>query len=111
MDCGRLMEFIYISRLKVWESFEKPKKDAGDKTAAPLPWTAALRYASTGTSFFSAHAHVIAAIASQRAECFSEHVRLLLIVNLRRTKALETSHVKLLWLMGQDGPEKEDELT
>ena len=34
--------------------------------------------------------------------CFSEHVRLLLTVSLRRMKALATSQVKQLWHASQD---------
>lgn len=111
MDCAKLMEFIYIARLKAWERLEQLKTDAGEKEGVAVPWKTALRSASTGTSLLSAHAHVLAAVASQRPECFSEHVRLLLIVNLRRTKTLETGHFKLLWVMGQDGSDKEEELS
>jgi 2-polyprenyl-3-methyl-5-hydroxy-6-metoxy-1,4-benzoquinol methylase len=58
----------------------------------------------------SAHTHFLAAISSQRTECFSEHVRLLLIVNLRRMRALTTGQVKQLWMVSQNGTEEIDEL-
>eukprot|EP00421_Protoceratium_reticulatum_P065289 CAMPEP_0168423136 /NCGR_PEP_ID=MMETSP0228-20121227/34152_1 /TAXON_ID=133427 /ORGANISM="Protoceratium reticulatum, Strain CCCM 535 (=CCMP 1889)" /LENGTH=509 /DNA_ID=CAMNT_0008437087 /DNA_START=1 /DNA_END=1529 /DNA_ORIENTATION=- len=105
MDCGKLMEFVYISRMKVWEHLEKLRVEAGgDKEAKLVPWRSAIRTLSRAASFLSAHSHVLAAIASQRAECFSEHVRLLLIVNLRRMKSLATGQIKQLWIAGQDGP-------
>jgi hypothetical protein len=46
--------------------------------------------------------HIITAVASQRAECFSEHVRLLLTVSLRRMKGLSTDQVKQLWFASQE---------
>ena len=46
--------------------------------------------------------HIITAVASQRAECFSEHVRLLLTVSLRQMKALSTEQVKQLWFASQE---------
>jgi len=105
MSCAKLMEFVYISRVKVLEQIEKLRVDAGiDEKAAPLPWRSALRILSKGSSLLSAQMHILAAIASQRTECFSEHVRLLLIVNARRTKSLVTGHVKQLWIITQDGP-------
>uniref|UniRef100_A0A7S0FPU6 Apple domain-containing protein n=1 Tax=Pyrodinium bahamense TaxID=73915 RepID=A0A7S0FPU6_9DINO len=106
MDCAKLMEFVYISRLKLWEHMEKLRADVGEDPKGPLPWRLTLHTLSRGSSLLSAHVHVLAAISSQRAECFSEHVRLLLIVNLRRTKSLVTGHLKQLWLVGQDGPEQ-----
>mmetsp|Transcript_50331 Transcript_50331/g.155871 ORF Transcript_50331/g.155871 Transcript_50331/m.155871 type:complete len:440 (-) Transcript_50331:79-1398(-) len=104
MDCGKLMEFVYISRMKVWERVEALRKEAGEAASGPLPYRQALRILSRGSSFLSAHAHILAAISSQRGECFSEHVRLLLIVNLRRMKLLTSGQFKQLWLATQDGP-------
>eukprot|EP00913_Durusdinium_trenchii_P027806 g26073.t1 len=49
-----------------------------------------LRRSSKASSLASAHVHIITAVASQRSECFSEHVRLLLTVSLRRMKTLCT---------------------
>jgi len=105
MSCAKLMEFVYISRTKVLEQIEKLRADAGvDEKAAPLPWRSALRILSKGSSLLSAQMHILAAISSQRTECFSEHVRLLLIVNVRRTKSLVTGHLRQLWIITQDGP-------
>merc|ERR1719247_3562508 len=59
----------------------------------------------------SAHTHFLAAISSQRTECFSEHVRLLLTVNLRRMKQMTTAQVKQLWMVSQDGPDSLTELS
>eukprot|EP00413_Alexandrium_margalefii_P036241 CAMPEP_0204586986 /NCGR_PEP_ID=MMETSP0661-20131031/47803_1 /ASSEMBLY_ACC=CAM_ASM_000606 /TAXON_ID=109239 /ORGANISM="Alexandrium margalefi, Strain AMGDE01CS-322" /LENGTH=510 /DNA_ID=CAMNT_0051596673 /DNA_START=59 /DNA_END=1591 /DNA_ORIENTATION=- len=106
MDCAKLMEFVYVSRQKVWERLERLRVDAGDEGRGPLPYRSVLKTLSRGSSFLSAHVHVLAAISSQRAECFSEHVRLLLIVNLRRMKSLATGHLQQLWLVTQDGPEE-----
>eukprot|EP00929_Paragymnodinium_shiwhaense_P002809 TRINITY_DN103105_c0_g1_i1.p1 TRINITY_DN103105_c0_g1~~TRINITY_DN103105_c0_g1_i1.p1 ORF type:complete len:541 (-),score=122.32 TRINITY_DN103105_c0_g1_i1:43-1665(-) len=109
MDCARLMEFVFVSRLKVFERLEKLQKAAAAEGDA-APWRTSLKRLSLASSMTSAHVHIIAAIASQRTECFSEHVRLLLIVNLRRLKTLTTNHFKSLWLVGQDGPSKAAEL-
>jgi len=106
MDCAKLMEFVYILRQTVWERMEKLRTASGDEKDDPLPWRYILYTLSRGSSFLSAHTHVIAAISSQRSECFSEHMRLLLIVNLRRMKSLTTGHLKQLWLAAQDGPEE-----
>merc|ERR1719450_1021003 len=73
-------------------------------------WRASLKQISRASSVVSAHVHIIAAIASQRAECFSEHVRLLLVVNLRRLKALSTKQVRQLWTVAQDGPTDEADI-
>ena len=51
--------------------------------------------------------HIITAVASQRSECFSEHVRLLLTVSLRRMKTLCTQQVKQLWFASQDSLQTE----
>eukprot|EP00927_Polykrikos_kofoidii_P062684 TRINITY_DN57490_c0_g1_i1.p1 TRINITY_DN57490_c0_g1~~TRINITY_DN57490_c0_g1_i1.p1 ORF type:complete len:527 (-),score=108.34 TRINITY_DN57490_c0_g1_i1:71-1651(-) len=112
MACNKLMEFIFISRLKVHEHLNALRIDSDLQVdgAVPAPWRTSIRRVSRASSLVSAHVHIIAALASQRPECFSEHVRLLLVVNLRRLKALTTSHMKQLWLMAQDGPEKEAEL-
>mmetsp|Transcript_9914 Transcript_9914/g.26962 ORF Transcript_9914/g.26962 Transcript_9914/m.26962 type:complete len:520 (-) Transcript_9914:161-1720(-) len=106
MDCAKLMEFVYVLRQQVWERIEKLRADTADETKDPLDYRLILQTLSRGSSFLSAHVHVIAAISSQRSECFSEHVRLLLIVNLRRMKSLATGHLKQLWLVAQDGPEQ-----
>lgn len=110
MPCSNLMEFVYISRLKVWEHLGGLKAASAGGDRDQLTWRAALNTLSEGSSVISAHVHIIAAVASQRAECFSEHVRLLLVVNLRRLKALATAQIKQLWLLGQDGPGQIDEL-
>merc|ERR1719282_244824 len=111
MGCAKLMEFIYISRLKVWEQVEKLNMDVNASSGTSLEWKAALRTLSRASSLMFAHAHILAAVASQRPECFSEHVRILLIVNLRRMKALTTKQFKQLWSMGQDGPNKSEQLS
>lgn len=113
MDCARLMEFVYSSRLKAWEQLESDRQrypESGTDTGEPLTWKLALRLISRGSSLISAHIHFLAAISSQRTECFSEHVRLLLIVNLRRLKALSTVQVKQLWMVTQDGTTNEKEI-
>jgi len=105
MSCAKLMEFIYISRAKVWEHMDKLRAEANiDEKAAKLLWRSTLRILSKGSSLMSAQMHILAAIASQRTECFSEHVRLLLIVNIRRTKSLVTGQFRQLWIITQDGP-------
>lgn len=104
MNCARLMELIFISRVKVLEHLERMRSESEASFGTPLPWKTAMRTASRGSSLLSAHLHITGAMASQRPECFSEHVRLLLVVNLRRLKALTDSHFRLLWLLGQDGP-------
>lgn len=126
MDCAKLMEFVFASRLKVKEhllelhakvnasSGSEPACDglalgSGGTCGEKEQWRRALRTASHASSLLSAHAHIIAAVASQRAECFSEHVRLLLIVGLRRLKGLLTGQFKQLWMVGQDGPAKASE--
>jgi len=121
MDCAKLMEFVYASRLKVKEHLHKlhvsvnesiPSDAAcegldlgkGGTCGEKEQWRRALRTASHASSLLSAHAHIIAAVASQRPECFSEHVRLLLIVGLRRLKGLLNGQFKQLWLVGQNSP-------
>lgn len=120
MDCARLMEFVYASRLKVWEQLEADRQrypEAADAEATAeakaevLTWRSALRLISRGSSLISAHIHFLAAISSQRTECFSEHVRLLLIVNLRRLKSLSNTQVKQLWVVAQNGPEGGEEVS
>jgi len=106
MDCARLMEFVYVSRMKVFDHLANTKAQVHEET----PWKLSLRAASRASSLISAHTHVLAAVASQRPECFSEHVRLLLIVNLRRMKSLTDGQFHQLWLVGQDGPQASAEL-
>jgi len=108
MDCAKLMELVYAMRLKLWEQIEnlRPEDSSGGAKAS---WKFALRAVSRGSSLFSAHVHILAAVASQRSECFSEQVRLLLVVNIRRMKALTTRHVDQLWMFGQDGPARPED--
>merc|ERR1719375_1951773 len=94
------MEFIFLSRLRLWEKLAASRKDFSEQSE----WRNSLMQVSRASSMVSAHVHIIAAIASQRAECFSEHVRLLLIVNLRRMKGLTTRQVKGLWLLLEGSP-------
>jgi len=105
MDCGKLMEFVYVTRLKVWEQLQQQRAKFSEGSGAELTWRAMLRTVSRASSLMSAHTHFLAAISSQRTECFSEHVRLLLTVNLRRMKAMATGQVKQLWMVSQDGPD------
>lgn len=109
MDCGKLMEFVYVTRLKVWEQLQQARGQYSEAGAKPT-WRDMLRSFSRASSLMSAHTHFIAAISSQRTECFSEHVRLLLIVNLRRMRALTTGQVKQLWMVSQDGTEATEAL-
>lgn len=51
--------------------------------------------------FVTAHAHIVGAIISQRDECFSEQVRLLFVVNLRRFKVLVSEQFRITWLAYQ----------
>jgi len=104
MDCGKLMEFMYVSRLKTWEALDKLKMAQSD-TADVSEWRKNLRAISQASSMLSAHVHIIGAVASQRTECFSEHVRLLLIVNLRRLKGLTGTQFKQMWVVAEDGKE------
>jgi len=108
MTCEKLMEFVYISRKKVWEQLDGQLAAANGTAVAgggepPRGVVAFLLSTSLASSLLSAHAHIIVAVASQRAECFSEHVRLLLTVSLRRMKSLATGQVNQLWLAGQSG--------
>lgn len=100
MDCTQIMEFVYISRLKIWQQLDQHLAEVNASAPADP-----LRISSRASSLLSAHVHIITAVSSQRAECFSEHVRLLLTVSLRRMKALATSQVKQLWHASQDGLE------
>eukprot|EP00397_Hematodinium_sp_SG-2012_P056736 GEMP01070308.1.p1 GENE.GEMP01070308.1~~GEMP01070308.1.p1 ORF type:complete len:287 (+),score=43.10 GEMP01070308.1:198-1058(+) len=50
-----------------------------------------------------AHVHMAGALASQRGECFSEKVRLLFLMSLRRIKALVQEHVHSMWKMYENG--------
>eukprot|EP00933_Yihiella_yeosuensis_P078353 TRINITY_DN8972_c0_g1_i1.p1 TRINITY_DN8972_c0_g1~~TRINITY_DN8972_c0_g1_i1.p1 ORF type:complete len:558 (-),score=98.45 TRINITY_DN8972_c0_g1_i1:232-1905(-) len=111
MDCAKLMEFIYVARHKVWSELDKDLTALNETTRALNPPTVveSLKTSSRAASLLSAHAHVITAVASQRAECYSEHVRLLLTVSLRRMKALATGQVQLLWLASQSGVQKKED--
>ncbi|CAE7580898.1 U2AF65A [Symbiodinium microadriaticum] len=100
MDCTQIMEFVYISRLKIWQQLDQHLAEVNASAPADP-----LRISSRASSLLSAHVHIITAVSSQRAECFSEHVRLLLTVSLRRMKALATPQVKQLWHASQDGLE------
>lgn len=109
MDCGKLMEFMYVTRQKIHDELERQKTECEDPTFQPA-WKTLLRIVSRATSLMSAHTHFLAALSSQRKECFSEHVRLLLIVHLRRMRAMKTGHMKQLWMFSQNGPEPLDEV-
>merc|ERR1719379_1642934 len=104
------MEFVYVTRLKVWEQLQQQKAKFTD-VGEEVTWRYCLRSLSRASSLCSAHTHFLAAITSQRTECFSEHVRLLLIVNLRRMRTLSTGQVKQLWMVAQEGPDHLEELT
>jgi len=110
MDCGKLMEFVYVTRLKIWEQLQQQGAKFSESVAT-LTWRDMLRSVSRASSLMSAHTHFLAAISSQRTECFSEHVRLLLTVNLRRMKQMTTAQVKQLWMVSQDGPDSLTELS
>lgn len=107
MDCTRLMEFLYITRARTRDELTLlrfgPIADVSNGTevstlqAEGVSWVEVMHNVSHGASLLSAHVHISAAIASQRTECFSEHVRLLLVVNLRRMKNLFTRQVLQLW--------------
>jgi len=105
MACSKLMEFIYITRWKVWKQLDGIHTEANSNVLTP--WPATLRSISRASSLLSAHVHIIAAIVSQRTECFSEHVRLLLVVNLRRMRVLSTGHFRQLWTVLQGSPDGE----
>lgn len=109
MDCGKLMEFVYVTRLKVWEEVQKQHADYS-KASADMTWRENLRHISRASSLMSAHTHFLAAISAQRTECFSEHVRMLLTVNLRRMRAMTTGQVKQLWMVSQDGTSNMEKL-
>lgn len=102
MDCAKIMEFVFISRWKLWQQLDGELAEA-NKTSSATGALQTLRRSSRASSLVSAHVHIITAVASQRAECFSEHVRLLLTVSLRRMKGLSTDQVKQLWFASQDG--------
>lgn len=111
MSCDDLMQFIYISRQKVFDELAVHHKQVNSSIFATisgegqvLDWRETLRISSRASSLLNAHFHILAAIASQKSDCFSEHVRLLLIVTLRRMKVMVTSQIKQLWMSGQDGP-------
>eukprot|EP00747_Dinoflagellata_sp_TGD_P209574 gnl/TRDRNA2_/TRDRNA2_82957_c0_seq1.p1 gnl/TRDRNA2_/TRDRNA2_82957_c0~~gnl/TRDRNA2_/TRDRNA2_82957_c0_seq1.p1 ORF type:complete len:526 (+),score=91.38 gnl/TRDRNA2_/TRDRNA2_82957_c0_seq1:55-1578(+) len=101
MDCAKLMEFVYISRQKLWEHMQGLHADAA--AGGVTTWRAAFRTVSRASSLMSAQVHILAAVSSQRSECFSEHVRLLLIVNLRRIKGLISGQYHIIWDVTQDG--------
>lgn len=103
MSCAMLMELVYATRLKVSQHLDHLRASA-NATDVAESWIQDLGAASKAFSLLGAHAHIIAAVASQRAECFSEHVRMLLTVGLRRLKGLTTAQVKQLWKVAQDGP-------
>merc|ERR1719247_1123489 len=54
MDCGKLMEFVYVTRLKIWEQLQqqRAKIDASQST-----WRSMLRATSRASSLMSAHTH------------------------------------------------------
>lgn len=108
MSCAKLMEFVYASRMKVLEALQQLQaivNSTHEGSTKPSPiWVKDFGAASHASSLLSAHAHIVAAIASQRAECFSEHVRLLLTVGLRKLKVLVNSNFKLLWSATQSTP-------
>jgi uncharacterized protein YfcZ (UPF0381/DUF406 family) len=106
MSCSKLMEFVYVSRLKVKEKLETLLAAAKANEAEPAEWTSVVRKVSRGQSFLSAHMHVIAALATQRPGCFSENMRLLLTMALRRLKPLVTGQLEALWLVTQSGPDQ-----
>eukprot|EP00392_Amoebophrya_sp_AT5.2_P002424 g2429.t1 len=58
-------------------------------------------YVNRVAMFVTAHAHIVGAIISQRDECFSEQVRLLFVVNLRRFKTLVSEQFRIIWLAYQ----------
>jgi len=109
MDCAKIMEFIYVTRQRIWEQLEQEKAKYSKKDSS-LTWRGILRSISRASSLMSAHTHFAAAITSQRTECFSENVRLLLIVNLRKMKGLLNDQVKQLWMVAQDGTDITEEL-
>ena len=76
--------------------------DLGAKTNYPL-----IMYVNRVAMFATAHSHIIGAIISQRDECFSEQVRLLFVVNLRRFKTLVSEQFRLIWIAYQ-GSDRED---
>lgn len=116
MDCARLMEFVYTSRTKVLERLGLLRKEASSVSPTPpgviglAPWRNSLASLSHASSLLSAHAHVLAAVASQRSECFSELVRLLLVQSLRRMKGLTNGQIWQLWLIGERGDKKTEDV-
>lgn len=100
MKCAHLMEFVYIARDKVRQELLALKANLTEAT----PARDATHAVSRASSLLSAHMHISGALASQRSECFSEHIRLLIVVNLRRLKGLASRQVRALWdlLKGAD---------
>ena len=78
----------------------KPLVSVTEKTSSAKGYPLVL-YVSRISMFVTAHAHIVGAIISQRDECFSEQVRLLFVVNLRRFKALVSEQFRVVWLAYQ----------
>ncbi|CAD7928375.1 unnamed protein product [Amoebophrya sp. A120] len=106
IDCTRLMEFLYLTRgstkKQILHEKELLKRDASD----PESGYPVVMYVNRVGMFVTAHAHIVGAIISQRDECFSEQVRLLFVVNLRRFKTLVSEQFRIVWLAYQ-GVDKE----
>lgn len=58
-------------------------------------------YVNRVALYVTAHAHILGALLSQRTECFSEQVRLLFVVNIRRFKTLVSEQFRIIWLAYQ----------
>ncbi|CAK0817048.1 unnamed protein product, partial [Prorocentrum cordatum] len=106
MSCSKLMEFVYVSRLKVKEKLEILLAAAKANETESAEWMSIARTVSRAQSFLSAHMHVVAALATQRPGCFSENMKLLLTMSLRRMKPLVTGQLESLWLVTQSGPDQ-----
>jgi hypothetical protein len=60
-----------------------------------------LMYVNRVALYVNAHAHILSAFISQRNSCFSEQVRLLFVVNMRRFKQLVSEQFRIIWLAYQ----------
>lgn len=112
VNCSVYLEYVYSSRDQIREQLEYARgnftlederyKIRGEEGGST---TWAVTHASTAASLLSAHLHIHGALGGLRHECLSEHLQLLNLMSLRRTKGLLHSQLRQLWAIFQGTPE------
>jgi 2-polyprenyl-3-methyl-5-hydroxy-6-metoxy-1,4-benzoquinol methylase len=100
LACPRLLEFLYLTADRVRSELHVLQDNftaAQQNPAAQNGTEHVVHAVSKGSSLISAHFHIAGALTIQRKECITEHVRMLFVVLLRRTRPLLDLQVRQLW--------------